>query len=106
MNKFYYFGGQSWSKETAHWTELSQIACLDSSSLTWSSVGHLNTGRNTHAVILVGNRFIIVGGGGTRHTESCELENGYFNCTNLNSVLTNYMATPPLFLVDDDYKNC
>ena len=76
----YYFGG----------TALSSILCLNGSSLSWSNAGQLNSSRNGHGVILVGNTFTIVGGEGTLRNEACLLSNGQFNCTELSTSLTNY----------------
>ena len=57
---FYYFGGQHIIHGQGQL--MNQIAGLDSISWKWSSLGYLNTARSTHNVILVGNRFMVVGG--------------------------------------------
>ena len=92
----YYFGG----------TRLSSILCLNGSSWSWSNAGQLNSSRNGHGVILVGNTFTIVGGEGTLRNEACLLFNGQFNCTELSTSLTNYSWRPMLYLVDENYANC
>ena len=52
---------------------MNQIAGLDSNSWKWSLLGYLNTARSTHNVIIVGNRFMVVGGveykGGSQNTK-------------------------------------
>ena len=41
-----------------------------------------------------------------KNIEACELENGRVICEVQDAYLYNYMATPHLFLVDDDFRNC
>ena len=57
---FYYFGGMD------DYGNYDGIAGLDSGSWKWSFLGRLNTARYGHSVILVGIRFMIVGGEGSK----------------------------------------
>ena len=66
----------------------------------------MKTTREAHQVILVGDRFMIIGGMGTKNNEACFLNNGQFNCTEFSSSLKNYAYYPILYLVNDNYKNC
>ena len=67
-NKFYYFGGVSGSNDQ------DSIACLNSLSWTWSLAGKLQKARRAHSVIVVGNKFLVVGGYGTFNTEGSSVE--------------------------------
>ena len=55
--KFYYFGGVGQTGDPQN-----GIACLNSSSWTWSWAGKLQNNRYAHSVIVVGNQFLVVGG--------------------------------------------
>ena len=97
----YYFGGYD------HTTKrLNSIHRLQESTWTWSNVGQMKTTREAHQVILVGDRFIIIGGIKTKKNEVCLLNNGHFKCTEFSSSLKNYAYYPILHLVSDNYKNC
>ena len=93
---FYYFGGY----------DLTSILRLSAASWTWSIVGQLNASRNGHGVILVDNKFMVIGGSDIRPTEACLLRNGRFNCEEKRSSLLKDFNTPILFLVDDNYQDC
>ena len=60
-----------------------------------------------HGVIVVGNRFLVVGGEDERYIESCVI-NSYnvFECTNQGTKLKNYYNYPLMTTVSDDFKNC
>ena len=99
----YYFGGRT----TGYSVQLlSSILRLESGSWTWSNVGRIKSARMGHAVILVGEKFIVVGGEGNHNNEACLLNNYEFSCTKLSSSLTNYANSPILFSVADNYINC
>ena len=82
------------------------ILRLAQNSWTWSTVGQVNLSRWGHGVIMVGDKFMIMGGRGIRKNEECLLSNGEFSCTELSSSLNDYVYTPMLFLVDESYGNC
>ena len=82
------------------------ILRLAQNSWTWSTVGQVNLSRWGHGVIMVGDKFMIMGGRGIRKNEECLLTNGEFSCTELSSSLNDYVYTPMLFLVDESYGNC
>ena len=96
----YYFGGQSF------YEVLNSIIGLEESSWSWSIVGHLTSKRRRHEAILVGERFMIIGGFKTFKHEACLLNDGIFSCTELSSNLTGYANWPVLFPVEENYKNC
>ena len=95
----YYFGGDSGD-------DLNSILRLSGTSWTWSKVGQLNSPREGHGVISVGNIFTVVGGMGTQNNEACVLENEQVTCTELSSSLTDYFYWPSLYLVNDNNGNC
>ena len=97
---FYYFGGRD---NTG--THLRSILCLNAASWTWSNVGQLNSGRLAHGVIQVENKFMVLGGDGTKRNEACILSNGYFTCEEKGPSLTWYNL-PLVFLVNGTYGNC
>ena len=98
----YYFGGTD-----ENHNDLNSILRLDSGSWTWSNVGQINSARNGHEVILVGEKVMVVGGAGTKNNEACLLMvNGHFNCTELSSNLTDYALYPILFAVAENYESC
>ena len=97
---FYYFGGNADNN-------FRSILCLNSTTWTWSTIGHLNKAREGHGVILIEQTFMIIGGEGNYTTEACLLKNGNFTCEETDSTLTNYYRTPLLFPVNDKYTdNC
>ena len=100
----YYFGG---SVNYGH-KELNSILRLTpgETTWTWSNLGKMKSARQDHAVILFGDTFMIVGGGGTRSNEACILKNGNFSCAEFTSSLDGYAYWPILLLVDNDYGNC
>ena len=98
-NNFYYFGGYNTSG-------LRSILSLNAVSWTWSKVGNLNSNRFNHGVILVENTFMVIGGLYNKANEFCILNNGQFTCEEKTSRLNNYVSTPLLFLVNDDYGIC
>ena len=86
---------------------LNSILRLSGSSWTWSNVGQLNSVRHGHGVILVGNKFMILGGyNAIFKNEACSLENEQFTCTELSSSLSKYSYMPILHLVDENYGTC
>ena len=100
----YYFGGFY-----GHYSQgdpLDSIIALQEKTWTWSDIGKINTPRMGHAVILIGERLMVVGGWSDKKNEACVLKNGKFNCTELTSSLFRYQYTPILFLVDNDFDNC
>ena len=108
---FFYFGGEiGYSGNKSRASNL--IARLDSTSLEWSKAGNLNYLRSRNAVILLGERFWIVGGvdrhNATRdiRTELCDINRvGQVLCTSQSSTLSDYF-TPLLFAVPNDYNKC
>ena len=95
----YYFGGY-------YQGYLDSILRLQSGSWTWTNVGQMNSARSSHAVTLVNEMFMVVGGYGNVNNEACVLNNGQFNCTELSSSLNNYVVYPLLFSVADNYGSC
>ena len=99
---FYYFGGFNSGA-------LDSILCLNADSWTWSNVGKLNSARFGHGVILVDNKFMVIGGESlTQNTlpnEACVFTDGQLSCTEQSTSLTNYKSTP-LFLVNHSYGDC
>ena len=100
----YYFGG--WSNQDT--TELSYILALQEKTWTWSNLGLMKTTRHAHSVILVDQKFMLLGGGrgGIKNNEACILNNGEFSCTEFSSSLDHYVYYPILYLVDENYKSC
>ena len=101
----YYFGGYYVSADGSN-VGLDSILRLQSGSWTWSNVGQINSARYGHAVILIGQKFMVVGGGQKKYNEVCMLYNGRFNCTELSSSLSSYAYSPILFSVPDSYRYC
>ena len=97
---FYYFGGRDNNGAR------DSILRLNASTWTWSNVGKLNSARLGHSVILVENKFMVIGGLGTQPNEACVLNDGQLSCTEQSTSLTNYVFTPLLFLVNNSYGNC
>lgn len=99
---FYYFGGFcGLGCET-----LNSILGLQKFSWTWSHHGKMKATREGHAVIMFGDRFMIIGGIGYKKNEACLLKNGEFDCTAFTTSLTNYANMPILYLVEKYYENC
>ena len=96
----YFFGGYSAGNE------LSSILALQKKYWTWSNVGKMKTTRAYHEVILIGNRFMLIGGDYIKKNEACQLFYHQFNCTEFSSSLQDYFSFPILYLVDDDYRDC
>ena len=97
----YYFGGYSGDH-----AEVDSILRLQSGSWIWSKVGRLNLARRAHAVILVGEKFMVVGGYGNINNEACLLDDVQFNCTKLPSSLDNYEYRPIVYHMDENYGSC
>ena len=50
---------------------------------------------------------MVIGGEDLKFTESCELKNGIFHCTDQPAMLNNFLVYPLLSLVNsDDYDTC
>ena len=119
----YFFGGFT-SLPNQKGALPNKIACLNSSSWSWSfigiissllhmrllhheyNLGEINHAREGHGVIVAENQFIIAGGWGDFMTESCILEENKIHCTLQSSKLNHYAYYPILFIVSNDYKNC
>ena len=97
---FYYFGGLVGKQPTK------SILCLNEASWAWSKIGQLNSLRDRHGVILIGNTFMVIGGRNTKPNEVCHLKHDTFSCAELPSELKAYMMRPLCFLVNDDYGKC
>ena len=95
----YYFGGSSGGN-------LNTILRLQSGSWTWSNIGRIKSARDGHAVISIGEKFMVVGGFGRYNNEACVLKNGRFSCKVLSSSLYYYAFYPILFSVADTYGSC
>ena len=99
---FYYFGGYDHGPVN----DINSILRLSEETWTWSNVGQLNRPRRSHAVILVDNTFMVIGGTGSFRNEACVLNNGQFTCEEGDTYLNRYDAYPLAFLVGDDYGQC
>ena len=97
---FYYFGGNGDTRQ------LSSIFRLNAASWNWLNVGQMNSPRLGHAVTLVDNKFMLIGGAGVKANEACILDNDEFICEEKSSTLTNYALTPLLYVVNDGYETC
>ena len=97
---FYYFGGYGGTGL------LSSILRLNAASWTWSNVGQMSSPRVGHAVTLVENKFMLIGGSGIQPNEARTLDNDKFTCEEKPSSLTNYGWRPLLYVVNDSYGNC
>ena len=97
---FYYFGGYG------YFGRLDSILRLNADSWTWSNVGKLNSARLGHSVILIENKFMVIGGSDNQPNEACVLNDGQFSCTEQPNSLTDYRITPILFLVNKSYGDC
>ena len=75
----YYFGGDGYDT----------ILALQENTWNWSNAGKMNSARKYHGVILVGDRFMVIGGSGDKN-EACQLKNGLFNCTEYASNMKDY----------------
>ena len=95
-SSYFYFGGDGAE---------SIIARLDGSSYKWSQIGQLNEGREGHNAIYLNDHFLVVGGWGTKRTEKCEYKNNEMICNSQSPSLYNYVYTPELMIVYDDYCN-
>ena len=93
-SSYFYFGGR--------YSE-SIIARLDGSSYKWNKVGQLNEGRWGHNAIHLNGHFLIVGGSGTKKTEKCVFKNNQMVCHSQSPSLFNYVGTPELMIVYNDY---
>ena len=96
----YYFGGLDGNSES------NSILRLSGTSWTWSNVGQLNSAREGHSAILIGNTVTVLGGYGTKRNEACSIDNEQINCTYLSSGLAWYWWYPILHSVDQDYGQC
>ena len=102
----YYLGGLNGMLDSNNNDILKSVLRLQTGSWTWSIVGRINSARSAHAVTLVGEKFIVVGGSGNYKNEACLLDNGQLNCTELSSSLDHYSHQPILFTVADNYGSC
>ena len=98
----YYFGGY----DDYHGNKLHSILRLQSGSWKWSNVGRINSARGGHAIILVSETFMVVGGSGNHTNEACFLNDGQFNCDKMPSSLYWYNSRPILFSVGETYGSC
>ena len=94
---YYIFGGRGSSGD------LKNIGRLDAVTRTWPLAGQLNQSRYGHGVIFDGGQFLVIGGAGTRETESCIPNGETVTCTQVGEGLSNYAYYPELALVADDY---
>ena len=105
---FYYFGGYD-KRDPGNGRDdeiLSSILRLNAATWTWSNVGQLNSARDAHNAILVGNTFMVMGGPNIQPNEACLLNNGQFTCEELPSSLDNFIYTALLTIVSDDFGLC
>ena len=79
----------------------------------------MKEGRKGHAVVILGERFMLFGDQLNPKNEACLLIDGKFNCTEFSSRLNDdvvwhtpisrmdgYFLYPALYLVDESYANC
>ena len=74
----------------------------------WELVGRLNSPNQLHNVIYDGKLFVSFGGWRSHSSEKCELmeetaRNSTFECVTQAPRLVEYVETPALFLVPDDF---
>ena len=97
-SSFLIFGG---------WTSIetyASIARFDTTSETWSEVGTLNSGRNGHGVLRMGDDYLVIGGRGVQPTERCSVSNDFeVTCASMEPFLSEYDTYPGLFYVSKDY---
>ena len=94
---FYVFGGYSYDGS------IKSIGKLDTTTMIWSKVGDLNSGRVAHNVIFDGAHFLVIGGERTHKTEKCTLANNQMTCAEQNPELTDYVRYPELYMVPSDF---
>ena len=78
---------------------------LEEYTWIWSKIGKMKS-RWGHAAIVIGDRFMIIGGDSDNKNVARLLQQGDLSCTELSSSLFLYYKTPAVFLVDADIKNC
>lgn len=99
---FYYFGGGGDLNGAG-------IIRLNAASWTWSDgyIGFMaQTARVNHAVITIGNTFMVLGGHGKKYNEACVMNNDEMTCEKKSSFLQYFYESPAVFLVNDTYGNC
>ena len=110
-DSFYIFGGEIAHSKSLTTTDI--VARLDSHGV-WTKAGNLKTQREGHSVVFDGRYFMVVGGhktgelsGQTLATEKCSLQSSAVSCESQLPNLTDYVYTPELILVEEDYgKTC
>ena len=107
---FYIIGGTTVIERFELTEGGSTIARFDTTTLSWSLAGQLNTGRAGHGVIQQGLKFLVVGGQKPGHfdlnSESCQLTTDNFTCTDQTASFYGYSYWPMLFFVDESYEKC
>ena len=76
----------------------STIASFDPIQNTWTKLGDLKVARAGHGTIQVENEVVVLGGGGTVPTESCNLNEQLTTCSTRDPELTNFYKYPVLML--------
>ena len=109
-NNFILFGGE---REKPIYAS-ADIALFTTESETWTKIGQLQTRRQGHGVIDLGDHFLVVGGINYDEesssveddlpTEKCKLdENDNMKCSSIDPVLNFYVQYPELFVVPENY---
>ena len=94
---FYIVGGKAGK-------DMSIIARLDATTLTWTIAGELNLRRSAHGALIAGSRLIVAGGWKSLKTEVCDYGEHKFTCRALSYSLFDYLWYPILFAVEDNYQ--
>ena len=96
----YYFGGSSGSQI------IKSIFALEEKTWTWSKLGKMKSRRFGHGVILVEEKFVVIGGFEEMKNEACVLKKGEFSCKEFTTSLNDYAFWPILYLLDENQKSC
>ena len=105
----YYFGGYE-SDSNMNKTAYNSILRLEESSWSWSKVGEIKTSRYAPGVIMIEDKFMVIGGEDFNSksyeikNEACLKEDDKIECTEMDWM--HKALNPALFLVGDSYADC
>ena len=83
-DSFIIFGGRGPTRGTA------VIAKFDTLSNEWTQVGFLRQRRHAFSVIQTESEYLVVGGTGTKMTETCKMSNDRITCFTRTPSLTHF----------------
>ena len=104
-SKFLVFGGLYPDVKSTGFYTTNVIALFNPDLNKWTKIGNLQYSRHAFGLIEIENKYLIIGGQGRMHTETCEVTGETIKCDSREPIVNNFRYYPAMMLVSDESIN-